>query len=178
MISEKALRSAAKELNELGLDPAINVKLAVKELTKKVAEVINGKDDDGDPFITEDDEFTDATQAVIDELKVDEEEAEEEETEEVEETEAEEVEEEVEVKNPAAKPKKEVGKRPASGYSRTDSVCDGLKGKPKTIADWVTKANAAMVKNGGKANDSETKAIIKLASVILKNFSEVKYPTA
>jgi hypothetical protein len=63
MISEKALRTAAKELQDvMGLDPAINLKAKVADL---LAEVTN----DAIPQIQEGDSFSEATQAVIDEIK-------------------------------------------------------------------------------------------------------------
>lgn len=203
MISEKSLRAAAKELNDsIGLDPKINVKGSVKDITEVIKEAIT------DCIKPDEDEFTDATQAVLDEIaatmkktpakggkgktKVEDVEEEEEETDdedqdedededaedEDEDTDDDEEEEEEEEEDPAPK-KKGVPKKLANGYNRTDSVCEALlKGKAKNIADWVTKANALMVKNGGKANDSESKALIKLVSIVLKHVGTVKYPTA
>jgi hypothetical protein len=63
MTSEKALRAAAKEMNEVmdGLDPAIDLKAKLPVLTEQMKEAIKFIDPD-------EDEFTKATQTVIDEL--------------------------------------------------------------------------------------------------------------
>jgi hypothetical protein len=62
MINEKSMRAAAKELNDvLGLDPVINTKAKLAIVTDGVKSAL--------PLIDpKNDEFTDATQAVIDEL--------------------------------------------------------------------------------------------------------------
>lgn len=61
-MKRSALVDAATELNEhLGLDPEINVKAPVPEIKAKVLEACE--------LISDDDEFSDETQAVIDELK-------------------------------------------------------------------------------------------------------------
>jgi hypothetical protein len=63
MISEKALRVAAKEVNEvLDVDPPINTKAPVSELIEKMKEAKTLIDPTQD-------EFTEATQAVLDELE-------------------------------------------------------------------------------------------------------------
>jgi hypothetical protein len=63
MATDKELKAAAKELNEvLGIQPPINVKAPGADLTKGIKSAIK--------LITDDDEFTDETQEVIDELKV------------------------------------------------------------------------------------------------------------
>jgi len=63
MLSEKALRAAAKEVNDVvGVEPPINTKAPVSELIEKLKEA---KETVIDPA---QDEFTDATQAVLDEL--------------------------------------------------------------------------------------------------------------
>lgn len=70
MLSEKALRAAAKEVNEVvGVEPPINTKASVSELIEKLKEA---KETVIDPA---QDEFTDATQAVLDELDEPQEEA-------------------------------------------------------------------------------------------------------
>ena len=62
MANEKALRTAAKEMNTvMELEPAINTKASVEVLTEKLKEAITFID-------AENDEFTESTQAVIDEL--------------------------------------------------------------------------------------------------------------
>lgn len=62
MISEKQLRSAAKEMNDvMGLDPEINPKASASVLKE---EILKNMED-----IEEGDEFTEETQAVFDELK-------------------------------------------------------------------------------------------------------------
>ena len=59
--TQKELKSAVKELNEvLGLSPAINAKGTPEEMVKGIKAAIK---------LIEDDEFSDETQAVIDELK-------------------------------------------------------------------------------------------------------------
>jgi hypothetical protein len=62
MINEKSMRAAAKELNDvLGLDPVIDTKAKLAIVTDGVKSAL--------PLIDpKNDEFTDATQAVIDEL--------------------------------------------------------------------------------------------------------------
>lgn len=66
MLSEKALRAAAKEVNEVvGVEPPINTKAPVAELIAKLKEA---KEKVIDPA---QDEFTEATQAVLDELEDD-----------------------------------------------------------------------------------------------------------
>ena len=63
MLSEKALRAAAKEVNEVvGVSPAINTKGSISEITEKLKEAIDKLIDPAQ------DEFTEATQAVLDEL--------------------------------------------------------------------------------------------------------------
>lgn len=63
-MTEKSVRSAAKELNKvLGLEPALDVKAKLPALTKEIKECI---EEEG--VITDEDEFTDATQAVLDEI--------------------------------------------------------------------------------------------------------------
>lgn len=70
MLSEKALRAAAKEVNEVvGVEPPINTKASVSELIEKLKEA---KETVIDPA---QDEFTEATQAVLDELDEPQEEA-------------------------------------------------------------------------------------------------------
>ena len=70
MLSEKALRAAAKEVNEVvGVEPPINTKAPVSELIEKLKEA---KETVIDPA---QDEFTEATQAVLDELDEPQEEA-------------------------------------------------------------------------------------------------------
>lgn len=62
MATDKALKVAAKELNEvLGIEPPINVKGSGDDLTKALKVAIK--------LITDDDEFTEVTQEVVDELK-------------------------------------------------------------------------------------------------------------
>jgi len=61
MVNEKQLRKAAAELNDvMGLDPEIPVKGNIKTVTEGIVEAISKIDPD--------DDFTEATQAVIDEL--------------------------------------------------------------------------------------------------------------
>ena len=67
---------------------------------------------------------------------------------------------------------------PKSLYTRTDAVCDGLKTNPKTIEEWVEAANKAIVNQGGKANNNESKGIIKLVSIVVRHFAPtMKLPT-
>jgi len=70
MATEKALRAAAKEMqNVMGLEPPINTKAPIDELTEQLKEAIDQ--------IQDGDEFSETTQAVIDEfLEVEEEEEE------------------------------------------------------------------------------------------------------
>lgn len=70
MATEKALRAAAKEMqNVMGLEPPINTKAPIDELTDQLKEAIDQ--------IQDGDEFSETTQAVIDEfLEVEEEEEE------------------------------------------------------------------------------------------------------
>jgi len=91
MISEKALKAAAAEVNELGVDPPIDLKAGVKKITAGLKEAIAD-------VLEKDDEFSKETEKVLIELgwNKEEEEEEEEEQEEVEETEEEEEEEEEE----------------------------------------------------------------------------------
>ena len=74
MANEKALRTAAKEMNEVmdGLDPELDVKAKLTTLEKQMKEAVKFIDPDEDTF-------SKATQAVIDELTEEEEEEEEEE---------------------------------------------------------------------------------------------------
>ena len=70
MLSEKALRAAAKEVNDVvGVEPPINTKAPVSELIEKLKVA---KETVIDPA---QDEFTEATQAVLDELDEPQEEA-------------------------------------------------------------------------------------------------------
>ena len=91
MISEKALKAAAAEVNELGVDPPIDLKAGVKKITAGLKEAIAD-------VLEKDDEFSKETEKVLIELgwNKEEEEEEEEEQEEVEEIEEEEEEEEEE----------------------------------------------------------------------------------
>jgi hypothetical protein len=78
-----------------------------------------------------------------------------------------------------AAPKPEKTKAaPKSLYTRTDAVCDGLKTNPKTIEEWVEAANKAIVNQGGKANNNESRGIIKLVSIVVRHFAPtMKLPT-
>lgn len=201
MVNEKSLKSAAKELNEvLDLDPRINLKGTAKEISEGIKEAIR------DCIKPDEDEFTDATQAVLDELAGEmvskekpkggkskpapvEEEEEEDDDEDEQEDEDEdndddeqedEDEDEQEEEKPKKAPAKKAGpKRPADGFSRTDSVCEALTKKPKTVADWIKKSNDIMISHGGKANDAENRTIIKFVTTALKHLApSVKYPTA
>jgi len=200
MFNEKQLRNAAREMNKVmaGLEPPLNVQGKLATLVTEIKEAITYIDPDLD-------KFTKATQEVIDELGGEAEqtaaekihdanvgkapvnkgkkapEPEEEEEEEEDEAEPEEEEEEEpEEEKPAPKPKKPAPKpKGTPGYVRTDAVCEALLQNPKTIEDWIKKANALMVKNGGKANDNENKGILKLVSIVVKHFApEQKIPTA
>jgi uncharacterized membrane protein YgaE (UPF0421/DUF939 family) len=65
MFSEKQLRAAAAELNKVcSLDPPIDTKGTIEDLSKDIQEVINAED----PIIQEGDKFSTTTQAVLDEL--------------------------------------------------------------------------------------------------------------
>jgi hypothetical protein len=78
-----------------------------------------------------------------------------------------------------AAPKPEKTKAaPKSLYTRTDAVCDGLKTNPKTIEEWVEAANKAIVNQGGKANNNESRGIIKLVSIVVRHIAPtMKLPT-
>lgn len=70
MATEKALRSAAKEMQDvMGLEPPINVKAPLADLTDQIKEAIEQ--------IQDGDEFSKTTQAIIDEFNAPEEEEEE-----------------------------------------------------------------------------------------------------
>lgn len=70
MATEKALRSAAKEMQDvMGLEPPINVKAPLADLTDQIKEAIEQ--------IQDGDEFSKTTQAIIDEFNATEEEEEE-----------------------------------------------------------------------------------------------------
>ena len=70
MATEKALRTAAKEMQDvMGLEPPINVKAPIADLTEQLKEAIEQ--------IQEGDEFSKTTQAIIDEFNAPEEEEEE-----------------------------------------------------------------------------------------------------
>lgn len=69
MATEKALRAAAKEMQDvMGLEPPINVKAPIADLTEQLKEAIEQ--------IQEGDEFSKTTQAIIDEFNAPEEEEE------------------------------------------------------------------------------------------------------
>lgn len=71
MATEKALRAAAKEMQDvMGLEPPINVKAPIADLTEQLKEAIEQ--------IQEGDEFSKTTQAIIDEFNATDEEEEEE----------------------------------------------------------------------------------------------------
>jgi len=139
MLSEKALRAAAKEVNEVvGVEPPINTKASVAELIEKLKEA---KAEVIDP---EQDEFTEATQAVLDELDEEEEEVEEEEAEEAEEEEVEE--------KPAKKASKKEGKKSAPKKA-------GEPGKPGIIATIV-----ALVEGSGKKGITKEEILAELVA--------------
>ena len=63
-MTEKSLRNAAKEMNKvLGLEPKLDIKGTEAALRQGIKECL-----DEDDLITDEDEFTKATQAVLDEL--------------------------------------------------------------------------------------------------------------
>lgn len=65
MLTEKELRTAAKEMNQvLGLDPIIDPKQGTKDLATEIKEVAETKKPE--PLIKPGDKFTPATQRVID----------------------------------------------------------------------------------------------------------------
>lgn len=151
MLSEKALRAAAKEVNDVvGVEPPINTKAPVAELIEKLKEA---KDTVIDP---DQDEFTEATQAVLDELDA-EEEAEEEApapkrkvkpapvAEEAEEDDPEEAEE---------APKKKAPKKKGTAPKKA-----GEPGKPGIIATIV-----ALVEGSGKKGITKEEILAELVA--------------
>ena len=204
MISEKALKAAAAEVNQL-VDTPIDLKAGVKKITAGLKEAIADVLEDSD-------EFTKETEKVLKELgwkKAEEEDAEEEtDDEEEEEEEAEETEEEdddeeekeekqktaekIHQKNIVSKGvivKEDTGKKETAGkekrkpptrktgsYTRIDAVCDALKTKkPKTVKDWIKATNEVYIGKGGSANDSESAMMIKYASKTLSHF-DIAFP--
>ena len=195
MISEKALKAAAAEVNQL-VDTPIDLKAGVKKITAGLKEAIADVLEDSD-------EFTKETEKVLKELgwkKAEEEEEEEEE--EAEETEEEDDEEEKEEKQKTAEKihqknivskgvivKEDTGKKETAGkekrkpptrktgsYTRIDAVCDALKTKkPKTVKDWIKATNEVYIGKGGSANDSESAMMIKYASKTLSHF-DIAFP--
>ena len=186
MATEKALRAAAKEMQDvMGLEPPINVKASIEALTEQFTEAISQ--------IQDGDEFSEATQAVIDEFNAPEEEEEEvvvpkrkaapapakkkakaPEPEEEEEEEADEdEEEEVAVpKKGAAKPNAK-GEKKASPFKGTKETLgtnrmiecakamQSIKGS-QTLETIATAADAKFVKAGGATNLKQSKNIIKV----------------
>ncbi len=195
MISEKALKAAAAEVNELGVDPPIDLKAGVKKITAGLKEAIAD-------VLEKDDEFSKETEKVLIELGWNKEEEEEEEEEQEEDDDDEEEKEEkqkvaekIHQKNiaskapiikedkggkekPAApKEKRTPPPRKTGSYTRIDAVCDALKTKkPKTVKDWVKATNEVYIEKGGSANDSESSMMIKYASKVMTHF-DVKFPT-
>jgi len=72
-------------------------------------------------------------------------------------------------KEKVVKPKKEKAPK-VEAYTRVDAVCDALKENPKSIDEWVSVTNDFMEANGGKANDSENKFIIRYLLKMEKHF--------
>jgi hypothetical protein len=191
-----ALQAAAAELNEvLGVEPAMDVTLDDATLTPFVKKAIKLIDPEAD-------EFTEATQEVIDGLKAAKKvvapapapaapakkkaapapvvEEDDDDDDEVVEEDDDDDDEEVAVatttkkKGAAAPAPAEKAKKAspfvAADFTRVDAVCEALKSKPKTKADWVAKADALLVAKGGKANPNETKSQIKKLEGFLKHF--------
>ena len=194
MISEKALKAAAAEVNELGVDPPIDLKAGVKKITAGLKEAIAD-------VLEKDDEFSKETEKVLIELGWNKEEEEEEEEQEEDDDDEEEKEEKQKVaekihqkniaskapiikedkggkEKPAApKEKRTPPPRKTGSYTRIDAVCDALKTKkPKTVKDWVKATNEVYIEKGGSANDSESSMMIKYASKVMTHF-DVKFPT-
>jgi hypothetical protein len=185
MATEKALRAAAKEMQDvMGLEPPLNVKAPLATLTEQFTEAI--------AQIQKGDEFSEATQAVIDEFNTPEEEEEEvvvpkrkaaaapapakkkaktsepEEEEDEPEEDAEEDEDVVPKKGakPAAKGKATPfkGTKETLGTSRMiecAKAMQNIKGS-QTVDAIAAVADAKFIKAGGTANLKQDKNIIKV----------------
>jgi len=141
MLSEKALRAAAKEVNEVvGVEPPINTKAPVSELIEKLKEA---KETVIDPA---QDEFTEATQAVLDELD----EPQEEEPEEDPDEDPDEEEEVVEKKSSKKPAKKE-------GTKKEGPKKAGEPGKPGIIATIVS-----LIEESGKKGITKAEILKEL----------------
>ena len=175
------LIKAAKELNAvMELDPAIVVTTKAKDVDLKAGITKASK------LITEDDEFSDKTIAILEEMGLMEgEEVEEEEEEEEEEAPAPKAkkgkkakkatpaEDDDEEEAPAPKPKKV-----KVGMTRLDAVCKALNAKkaPKTMEAWAEAADALYEDAGGKANLKETKDDVRRVSKMAPHF-DIDIPT-
>jgi len=192
MATEKALRAAAKELQSvMGLEPPINLKAPVDDLTTQVKDAIEQ--------IQEGDEFSEATQAVIDEFnEVEEEEetpapkrkapapapAKKTKAPVVEEEEEEEEEEEVTVPakkgaKPAPAAKAEGGKKSpfvAAAVHRAETYSMALAKNPKTLKQWAEMSNAIYVKNGGRDSMKQAEFDVQWLVKLFKHL-DIEIPT-
>jgi len=183
-ISQKTLKKAADELNEvLGLDPAIDSSLKVVALLPLVKKAIS--------LTTEDDEFSEETQELIDTLREEpEEEIEEkpakketkttpkkevkkvakpvakvEEPEDDDEDAQDDDQEDIPEEKPAKKETKTTPKKEVkkSNFSRSEAIALALQNtKPKSFEDWAKNANKINIEHGGRDNVKESLNMIKM----------------
>ena len=170
MANLKSLQKAAKELNKvLGLEPALNVEAKESALTKSITECL---EEEG--LITEEDEFTKATQAVLDELG-DEDEDEDDDPPKKKgksKKKAAPVEDDDDDDDDDDPPKKKGKGKPASftstketlGTTRMIEVAKAMNKikKSKSIDAVAEVADASFVKAGGTSNLKQAKNIIKV----------------
>lgn len=201
MATEKALRAAAKEMQDvMGLEPPINVKAPLADLTDQIKEAIEQ--------IQDGDEFSKTTQAIIDEFNATEEEEEEVEApkrkkvpapapapkkkapvvedddDEDDEEEEDEPEEEVVVpKKKGAKPapvKAEgTGKKSpfvAAAVHRAETYSMALAKNPKTLKQWAELANGIYVKNGGRDSMKQAEFDVQWLVKLFKHL-DIEIPT-
>lgn len=198
MATEKALRSAAKEMQDvMGLEPPINVKAPLADLTDQIKEAIEQ--------IQDGDEFSKTTQAIIDEFNATEEEEEEveapkrkkapapapkkkapvvEDEDEDDEEEEDEPEEEVVIpKKKGAKPapvKAEgTGKKSpfvAAAVHRAETYSMALAKNPKTLKQWAELANGIYVKNGGRDSMKQAEFDVQWLVKLFKHL-DIEIPT-
>lgn len=79
------------------------------------------------------------------------------------------------------KPKKKVTKKAApkgDKGTRLDTLCEALKKKPKTFAEWTEKANDLWVSKGGSDSVKESASMSKYVNIITAHFApDVKFPS-
>jgi hypothetical protein len=146
MITEKSMRAAAKELNDvLGLDPVIDTKAKLSIVTDGVKSAL--------PLIDpKNDEFTDATQAVIDELNG-----------------AEEEEDETPKKKAKKPAKEEEEDEPEADEPEEDSLIDQVNAAPLKLSVMTAfvKENAELKPLVKKLATFEKASVLKAAILAL-----------